>query len=248
MGLHWLHEGENRFGSAPDNDMVFPEGRAPDHVGSFVVEQDRVTVRAAAGSGLMLDGEPVVERVVRADDSGSPDILGVGELSFYLLRRNDRYALRVKDPASPILAAFTGMEYFPIDPAYRISAEFVAYDEPRPIEVPNVLGYSESMSAPGEVVFRLGGESLTLVPVLSSPEAEQLFFIFSDGTSGKETYGAGRFLYTPLPEGGRVDLDFNKADSPPCVFTPYATCPLPPHGNRLSVRIEAGEKDFAHEK
>jgi uncharacterized protein (DUF1684 family) len=245
VGFHWLEEGENRFGTAPDNDIVFPEGTAPAHVGTLTLEGDAITVVPGDESDLTLDGAPPTRREIRADDPGPPDVMRTGDLSFYVIRRNDRHAVRVKNPKSPVLAEFTGMEYFPIDPAWRVDAVFVAYDEPRPIQVPNVLGYAVTMQAPGRVEFEVNGESLELVPVLSSPTSTELYFIFGDETNGKETYGAGRFLYTPLPENGKVDLDFNKAYSPPCVFTPYATCPTPPKENRLPVRIEAGEKNYA---
>jgi uncharacterized protein (DUF1684 family) len=244
VGLHWLEEGDNRFGTAPDNDIVLPEGSAPDYVGSLTLDGEEITVVAAEGSDLTLDGGPLTRPEIRADDPGPADVLRTGDLSLYVIRRNDRHAVRVKNPRSDVRAEFSGMEYFPIDPTWRIDAVFVPYDEPKPIQVPNVLGYVETMQAPGHVEFEVNGESLKLVPV-SSNGSTKLFFIFGDETNGKETYGAGRFLYTPLPENGKVDLDFNKAYSPPCVFTPYATCPTPPKENRLPARIEAGEKNYA---
>ena len=139
---------------------------------------------------------------------------------------------------------FHGLEYFPADEAYRITARFVS--EPRKIPILNVLGQTDPEECPGYAAFRLHGRDVRLYPVLEEPDAKELFFIFHDLTSGKETYGAGRFLYSALPRDGKVVLDFNKAYNPPCAFTPYATCPLPPKENRLGVRVEAGEKKYGH--
>jgi uncharacterized protein (DUF1684 family) len=166
----------------------------------------------------------------------------VGRLSLFAIKRGDRYGIRLKDPESEYRRNFTGLQYYPVRTAYKVTGKFVP--QPRKIPILNIIGQTEQMECPGYVEFRLQGKVLHLFPVLEEPDAKELFYIFKDLTSGKETYGAGRFLYSGMPEKGKVVLDFNKAYNPPCAFTPYATCPLPPADNRLSVRVEAGEKKY----
>ncbi len=242
VGLHWLKPGENRFGSDPANEVVLPAGKAPALAGSFLLEEGRVRVRALPGSGLTLEGAAVGERELRTDATGEPDVVRLGELRFYVIERGGRFAVRVKDPQAATRREFPGLDYFPADPRFRVTADFVPYESPKEVSVPTVLGTVETMRAPGRVRFELDGRSLSLEPVLEDPGAAELFFIFKDATSGRETYPAGRYLYAPLPKDGKVVLDFNKAYNPPCAFTPYATCPYPPRENWLPVRIEAGEK------
>jgi uncharacterized protein (DUF1684 family) len=246
VGLFWLDAGENPFGSAPGIAVALPEGRGPGVAGSFVLEGGRVRVRAEAAAGVTLNGEPVTERELATDAGDEPDVLVLDDLRMHVIERGGRFAIRVRDPRSPVRASFTGLEYFPVDPAYRVEATFVPYDPPREIEIATVLGTVEPMRVPGRAEFTLRGRRHALEPVLETPDAEQLFFIFRDETSGRETYGAGRYLYADRPTGGRLTLDFNKAYNPPCVFTPYATCPLPPRSNWLKARIEAGEKAYRH--
>jgi uncharacterized protein (DUF1684 family) len=246
VGLHWLKEGENRFGTSQANAVVLPEGTTQATAGSFFLEKGRVRVHADPLAELTLEGESVVERVLKSDADGEPDLLRLGRLRLFVIKRGERFAVRVKDPQSPALKAFHGVEYFPADARYRVVATFVPYDPPKDVAVPTILGTVETMKAPGKVTFTLEGKQVSLVPVLEAPDANELFFIFKDGTSGKETYPAGRYLYTPLPENGKVVLDFNRAYNPPCAFTSYATCPFPTKENTLAVRIEAGEKAYAH--
>jgi uncharacterized protein (DUF1684 family) len=172
----------------------------------------------------------------------SADHLALGTVKLFLIQRGDRFGIRVKDAHSKSLAEFAGLRYFPEDPAWRITAKFVP--APRRIPILNVLGQTEPMACPGYAEFTVAGRKLRLYPVLEAPGAKTLFFIFRDLTSGKETYGAGRFLYTELPSEGRVVLDFNRAQNPPCAFTAYATCPLPPRENRLPIRVPAGELNY----
>jgi uncharacterized protein (DUF1684 family) len=182
--------------------------------------------------------------VLQPDTSGSPTILQHGSLKFYVIKRSERFGIRVKDSQAKALREFAGMESFPIDPAWRVVARFEPYTPPREITVPNVTGEPTREIVPGALVFEKGGKTFRLEPV-AEEGSEELFIIFGDQTNGFETYGAGRFLYAPQPDSaGRVPLDFNIAYNPPCVFTPYATCPLPPPQNKLAVRIEAGEKAY----
>lgn len=245
VGLFWLERGENPFGSDPGNAIVLPK-TAPPIAGTFVLRDDGVHLLPRTNSGIRIAGEPAKEQTVRSDASDEPDVLQIGTISLHVIDRGGRYGIRVKDSNSPTRLAFTEIDAFPIAPAYRVVADFVPYQAPKPITIPTILGTTETMLAPGFVSFTLAGRKHTLEPVLEDPSAGQLFFIFKDATSGKGTYGAGRFLYTELPQHGKVVLDFNRAYNPPCAFTAYATCPLPPKQNVLDVRIEAGEKAYGH--
>lgn len=242
VGLHFLQEGENAAGSDPALPVTLPG--APPWVGTFRLAQDRVTFRAEPGIGVTLKGAPVSEAILRNDAEGAPDVLALGTLRFHVIRRGDRFAVRVKDTASPALKAFKGVAAFPPDPSYRVEATFEAYPAPKPVAIPTVLGTTESMPAPGLVRFKLKGRTCTLQPVQEGGPDSKLFFIFEDATAGKETYPAGRFLYADPPKDGKVVLDFNRALNPPCAFSDFATCPLPPKQNRLKVRIPAGEKAY----
>jgi hypothetical protein len=228
-GLFWLHAGANSFGKDPASEIALPDG--PAHAGVFTFDGHRVTV---AMNGTTREVTP---------DSPT-DAVKVGRLNLFVIKRSDRYGIRLKDPESQYRREFHGLDYFPASEAWRVTARWVA--APKTIPVLNVLGQTEPSECPGFAEFELGGKHLRLYPILEEPDAKQLFYIFRDETAGKETYGAGRFLYSDLPRDGRVVLDFNKAYNPPCSFTPYATCPLPPPENRLAVRIEAGEKKYGH--
>ncbi|TDI13658.1 MAG: DUF1684 domain-containing protein [Acidobacteria bacterium] len=245
VGLHWLEPGENRFGTDKDNEVVLPEGTAPGLVGTFVLEDGRVRVRAESGVGLTLAEEPVTERPLASDHDGPPDILRVRDLHLYVIQRGERIGIRVKDSNSPVLRDFHGLDYFPVDTRYRMQLPFQRYESAREISIPSVLGTSEPSLALGFVEFELEGRQWTLVPVVSDADDRDLFFIFGDLTNGKETYGAGRFVYGELGDDDTVSLDFNKSYNPPCVFTPFATCPLPPPENRLTLRILAGERTYS---
>jgi uncharacterized protein (DUF1684 family) len=185
--------------------------------------------------------KPVAELELHSD-RGKPDVLAVGPVSMYLIERGGRHALRVKDTESAQRRGFRGLEWYPVREDLRIRARFTPYDPPKKIPIANVVGMVDPLPSPGYVTFQLDGRELRLDPVLEEPDAKELFYIFRDATAGKDTYPAGRFLYSEMPKDGQVVLDFNKAYSPPCAFTSFATCPLPPRQNRLDVRIEAGEK------
>ncbi|WP_306591796.1 DUF1684 domain-containing protein [Geothrix sp. 21YS21S-4] len=242
VGLSFLQEGDNPAGSLPGLPVSLPGG--PPRAGVFHLAQGRVSFRPEPGADVTLRGEPAGEAVLRTDAEERPDILEAGSLRFHVIRRGDRFAVRVKDTASPLLAAFKGVDGFPPDPAYRVTATFEPYPSPRTVAIPTVLGTTEDMPAPGLVRFTLKGRSYTLEPVQEDGPESKFFFIFRDATAGKETYPAGRFLYADPPKDGKLILDFNRAVNPPCAFTPFATCPLPPKQNRLNVRIPAGEKTF----
>ncbi|MEP6593855.1 MAG: DUF1684 domain-containing protein [Acidobacteriota bacterium] len=237
-GLFWLKPGPNVAGSAPGSDVLLP-AKAPARLGVFTLVEERVTFVPAAGAGVTAAGKPVASAIeAPADDAAA---LASGDLRMFVIRRDDRFGVRLRDLKNPSRAQFRALRYFPVRTAYRVRATFVAYAQPRTIRIPNVLGQVLDMSSPGYVTFTIGGRQLRLEPVFETDEHEDFFFIFKDLTSRDATYGAGRFLHTPLPRAGMVDLDFNKAYNPPCAFTDFATCPLPPKENQLDVRIEAGE-------
>lgn len=245
VGLTWLRPGENRFGSAPGNEVVLPGRGTPALAGTLELRQDGTALlHPRPAIGLTLGGSPATERVLASDRTGRPDILAVGSIRFYLIDRSGKLAVRVKDPHSARRVGFAGIRHFPVDPAYHVEASFEPYPAPREVAVATIQGPEQKMFVPGVLRFTLRGQALALEPFVSSPEDDTFFIVFRDPTSGSETYGAGRFLdATPPVKGSRtVVLDFNKAYSPPCAFTPYATCPLPPRQNELPVRIEAGEK------
>lgn len=244
VGLDWLRVGDNRFGSAPRNEVRLDAPGVPPVAGTLAVADDgTVTARAPASVGVTVNGEPFTETVLATDAAGDPDILGLGRLRFYVIRRGERLAVRVKDPESANRTGFAGLEYYPIDPSWRVTATLEPYDAPREVSIPTVTGDSLTMLAPGVLHFSLAGTELTLEPYVSSPDDDEYFFVVRDRTSGDTTYGGGRFLTAPVVgDDGRTTIDFNYAYSPPCAFTAFATCPLPTPRNTLAVAIEAGEK------
>jgi uncharacterized protein len=241
-GLFWLREGINRAGTKANADIVLPRG--PAEVGTFELHDGKTTFRAAPGVAVKVNGESAGEVMpLKSDADGKPDRIQLDTLTMFVIHRGDHYGIRLKDPESESRKEFKGLHWFPVKESYRVVAKFVAYQTPKMITIPNILGETEQDTSPGYVLFTLDGQSLRLDPVV---EDDQLFFIFHDLTSGKGTYPAGRFLYTDLPKNGEVVMDFNKAQNPPCAFTAYATCPLPPKQNRLPVRVEAGELNYGH--
>lgn len=242
-GLFWLKEGENRIGSDPSLPIVLPPKRSPALVGAFDLKDGKIGFRIAPKVHVMVNGKPVLTAAMKPDSEGKPDLLQFGDFTMFVIKRGNRYAIRLRDLHSQMREEFTGLHWYPVDEKLRVVAKWTAYPSPRNLAVPNVLGETANEPSPGYAEFSLGGSSYRLDPVL---EGDQLFFIFRDLTSAKTTYGAGRFLYADLPKDGKVVLDFNKAYNPPCAFTPYATCPLPPKQNRLPVKIEAGELRYGN--
>ena len=244
VGLDWLDSGANRVGSAADNDIVLPGG--PAHWGSVLVLGDEIRFQPTASPGVTVNGVPASETVLVADNQGEPTVVASGDLSFYVINRGS-YALRVKDRNAPTLVQFTGIANFSIDRSWRFEARFIPAEPGRTIEIADVLGQVNLMPVLGTVEFERDGERYSLLG-LAEEGVEALWFLFADRTNGRETYGAGRFLYSDgMPEDGRVVVDFNKAYNPPCAFTEYSTCPLPPQQNRLDLAVTAGEKGFHQE-
>jgi hypothetical protein len=226
-GLFWLKEGENRAGSAPGSRVELPSD-FPAHAGTFRVNGSLVTFER--------DGHKLV---LKTDKHDKPDIVPIGRLNLHVIERGSKFGVRVKDPESEYRRKFTRLSWFPVNSEWLIRARFVP--QPRRMVFDAEAGDKQEMQSPGYVEWTWRGQKLRLTPVT---EGDQLFFIFRDKTAGKSTYPAARFLYADPPKNGIVIVDFNKAYNPPCVFTPYATCPLPPPENRLAVPVEAGERMY----
>ena len=246
LGLFWLNQGENRLGSDPSGDIVLPRNRAPQFAGSLWLNGKDLRLKAPTTAGLTVDGAAATDIVLQTDaDGGKPTVFKLGSLKLFVIKRGEKFGLRVKDSQSPARAHFAGLDYFPLDSKWRIEARFRPYDPPKTVPIVNVLGMVDEMISPGAAVFEVNGKSYRIDAVLEKGE-KHLFFIFADQTTGKETYGAGRYLYADAPAAdGKLIVDFNKAHNPPCAFTKFATCPLPPKQNRIALRIAAGEKKYA---
>jgi hypothetical protein len=247
IGLEWLKPGANRVGSAADNDIVLKAG--PGHLGVVTLAGDgSVQITLAAGSGALVDGK-AAQQATLIDDAhagdATPTTVSFGAASFYVIDRDGRKGLRVKDTESPGRKHFVGIDSFPIDPSWRIEAAWVPAKPGETLEMGTAIGTIDKFPVPGKLEFTRDGKHFELLPVIEEPGDAQYFIVFADRTSGKETYGAARFLYIDPPKDGKVVLDFNKAYNPPCAFTPFATCPLAPPENRLDMRVTAGEKKYA---
>ncbi|MEK6408241.1 MAG: DUF1684 domain-containing protein [Acidobacteriota bacterium] len=245
VGLFWLNEGQNKLGSDPSNDIVLPRERAPKFAGSLLLDKGVVRLEATPDAGITNGDKTVRTLVLQSDADGLATVLKLGSLTLFVIKRGEKLGLRVKDKQSPARSSFAGLDYFPINSKWRLEARLEPYDPPKIVPIANVLGMVDNMTSPGALVFQVNGKTYRLDPVLEKG-SKQLFIIFADKTAGKETYGAGRYLYADPPgEDGKVVVDFNKAHNPPCAFTQFATCPLPPRQNRLPFRIDAGEKKYA---
>lgn len=241
VGLEWLKEGENRVGSAADNDIRLTGG--PEHWGSVFLQNDLLRFVSSDHETVSINGESVQQAELVADNKGEPTLVTGGTLSFYTIFRGS-YALRIKDSQAKTLRSFKGVENYPIDASWRIDGRFIRAEEGASIEISNVLGQVSESQVFGTFEFEMDGKTHSLLG-LGNEESGDLWFIFADRTSGHGTYGAGRFLYSDgMPGNGRLTVDFNKAYNPPCAFNPYSTCPLPPQRNRMDLLVTAGEKDF----
>ncbi len=243
-GLFWLKPGENSFGTDAKNAIVFPKG--PAHAGSFILQGQNVTVKFAPGVSAVIAGKPATTAELQPDTADNPTVVELGNLRFHVIIRGARVGIRLKDLGSDAVRQFREAQFFPLDLSYRVTATFLPSDGKQTVEVPNVLGDVSPTPVAGTAVFKLNGQELRLTD-LGGDAAQGLFFVFSDPTSKSDTYPGGRFLKTGPVTNGTVVLDFNRAYNPPCAVTPYATCPLAPKENRLSVAIPAGEEyDHKH--
>ena len=238
-GLFWLKDGVNTIGPGARFDVSLTGNFKENKFGEIDFHDGKATLKVALGVDATADGKPVTAIGLASDDPGPATTIKTGGQTFYLIKREDRYGIRLKDAESPARKNFAGEHWFPVDEKYRVTAAFEPFENPEEIEIPNVLGGTFKMKSPGVVRFKLNGMDLSLQAV--EENEKELFFIFKDSTSKNETYQAGRFLYTDRPVNGQVVLDFNKAENPPCAFTEFATCPLPPPQNVLNFEIKAGE-------
>jgi uncharacterized protein len=242
-GLFFLSQPHTTFGSDPVNDIVLPAS-APARAGAFELHDGKISVTASPGVSFQLADKTITSAEIKSDAAGPPDRLGLGDLQLWVHMSGDRPSIRLRDKNSKLRKGFVGTSWFPVNTSYRVEAAYQPYDKPKALQVPNILGDIDTMPVPGIVSFTLNGQQIRMEPV-AEPGDKEFWFIFRDLTSGKETYPATRFLYVPAPVNGKMIVDFNRAENPPCAYNPYATCPLPPEQNRLPVRIEAGEKNYA---
>ena len=239
IGRHLLSPGANTVGTAADNSIKLAAG--PAYLATVTLENGKVTYVPAPGAIAQLDGQPATtqELVYHGE---KPTTVTFGSVNFYVMERGDSLYLRVKDREAGLLKNFLGLAYFPIDPTWRIEAQWVPFEHPRSVNITNILGQTSPALVPGKAVFTRDGKTYELLPIDEGPG--KLFFVLTDLTAGEETYAACRFLYAEPPKDGKVLLDFNLTQNPPCAFTPFATCPLPPKENRLPFRLAAGEKNY----
>jgi len=250
VGLEWLKPGKNTIGLAADSGVRL-KGHAPEHLAVIDVEGGQIQLTAPAGgfpAHLLVNGQPAQEGPLQSDDTRAT-VLSDENLTMVVLHRGDRFALRIKDALSPTRLAFRGLHWYPPDPKYRIKAKWIPFNPPHTEKIPTVIGTTLNLPAPGLAEFTLNGKTIQIEPILEDASSKDLFFILRDATSHTTTYEASRFLYTEFPDHGldqpgTLTLDFNRLQNPPCAYTPYATCPLPPYINRLAISIPAGEQRY----
>jgi uncharacterized protein (DUF1684 family) len=243
VGLFWLEEGKNTFGTDKQNHIVFPAGSIAAEAGYFERKGNTVKLVAAIGVNFAINGKPVTETIVFHPDSSRAPTVVAGNLKWTIIKRDNKIGIRLRDIKSPTLTAFKSIERFEIDSNWKIDATLQLVPKTS-IAITNVLGQTNEQQSPGKLLFIINGKQYSLDAL---EEGNELFIIFGDATSGKTTYPAGRFLYANKPDAnGKTIIDFNKAYNPPCAFTDFATCPLPPKQNILPIAVTAGEKDFGH--
>jgi uncharacterized protein (DUF1684 family) len=246
VDLAWLRPGVNTLGSAPDSDIVLPG--APTRLGAVTLDKDgTLRLRLEAGTDALVDGKKQLDTTLVDDahaGAGKPTLVSFGTTSFIVIHRGARNALRVRDTNAPSRTGFLGIDYFPIDPGWRIEADWIPATPGETLEMGTVIGTTDKFPVPGKLRFSRDGKSFEILPVIEVPGDKQYFVVFADRTSGKETYGAARFVYIDPPKDSKVVIDFNRAYNPPSAFTAFATCPLAPPENRLDLRVTAGEKKY----
>lgn len=245
VGLHWLKDGENPFGSNEANNIIFPKN-APEFIGSISLYNSALSVRINDDIDVFINDTLSKEHEVFTDMDKNTTYFRMGSFRWHVIKRGNKYGIRLRDLENPLLNLITEIPSYPVDSRWRIKAKFEKFDSPKEIAIPNVLGETELEECYGILKFNIDGEEYRLMP-LGDGINENLFLIFADETSAIETYGAGRFLSVEKPnDQGETYIDFNKATNPPCAFTEFATCPLPPRDNVLEVKITAGEKTGEH--
>lgn len=243
-GLFWLEEGENSFGSDPANDIVFPE-KAEAFCGTVTLKEGKVFLLASAGVNITCEDTLVTRLVLNDDHSDNTTHLEQGDLAWYIVKRGEKYGIRLRDYQHPRINKLDHIPCYPIQTSYVVEATLKPFEEPRTMTLATpVEGFTEDYQCPGELHFKIKKKDLVLYPFASG---DGYFLIIADETTGLDTYGAGRYMYSVPDSSGRIILDFNKAYNPPCAFSPFATCPMPPRENFLPVAIKAGEKSVHFE-
>jgi uncharacterized protein (DUF1684 family) len=253
VGLEWLEPGDNAFGSAPDNKIHLAAG-SPAHLGILRFEKETVTLLPPADGfprELLLEAAPAKSQALHvvADEDKLSEHLTIGTLTMYVIRRQARFALRIRDSRSPAILGFHGLKWYAPDDNYLVTANWTPYKNPKTITLTTLVGTTYDQPVPGVAEFSIGGRTYRLEPVLEDPAVSRLFFVLRDTTSATTTYSACRFLYTGFPSNGldnpgQLVLDFNRLENPPCAYTPYSTCPLPPPGNRIPIALPVGEQRY----
>ena len=241
-GLFWLKEGVNTVGAGTQFDVRLTDNFKQGRFGAIDFHNGKATLRVAEGVAAQAGGKPISTITLVSDEAKNPTEIQTGSELFYLIRREDRFGIRLKDRQSKARLTFKGQRWFPIDESYKVRARLDAFPQPQEIRVPNVLGGSFKMKSPGILKFSVQGKACSLQPVIEDDGS--LFLIFRDASNLDDTDETGRFLHADKAVNGETVLDFNKAENPPCAFTPYATCPLAPPGNDLKIAIKAGEKRY----
>ena len=246
VGLYWLKEGINTFGCDERNSIVFPKGKMAGQAGYFLVQNGVVTMQTLPEANITSRGKEVVTKMIFHPDSTDKVVLESGSLQWFIIKRDNLFGVRLRDLESEVLKKFTAIERYPVEVAWRLEAELEVPAERKVLHVTNMLGQTIEQVSPGTVVFTWAGEKYRL-DALEGNE-DELFIIVGDETNGMDTYGAGRYIYVKKPGAdGKVVLDFNMLYNPPCAFTAYATCLLPPEQNRLPFKVTAGEKNYEEE-
>ena len=241
-GLFWLEPGESTFGADSANTVVFPGEATADFIGSFILNGDSVQMKVLPDATVIADSLQATDITIYVANGESNPLLSHETLRWFVIQRGDRIGIRLRDLNSSLVRDFEGIDNYPTDENYNVKAKFQSYNPPKLVEIDNIIGLTSVDTVYGALVFELDGQEYQLDPLGKS---DGMFLMFADATSALETYGGGRYLYPPAPdENGIVALDFNKAYNPPCAFTDFATCPLPPKQNLLPIAIRAGEKNF----
>ena len=244
-GLFWLKEGVNTIGAGDKFDVRLTNNFPPGKFGEIEFKNGAAILKVAEGVEAQADGKRITgPQTLVSDERGKPTEIRTGTQTFYLIKREERFGIRLKDSNSEARRNFKGLNWFPVDESYKVTARLEPGTEAKELKVPNVLGGFFKMKSPGVLKFTLKGKPSSLQTV--EEDDGTLFLIFGDASNENATYKSGRFLYAEKSVNGEVTLDFNKAENPPCAFTPYATCPLPPPGNKLDVEVNAGEKTYGH--
>ncbi len=241
-GLFWLKKGKNSFGSSEHSDLVFPASKSPENLGSFILQNDSVTMVISGNPGVTSSGSVVAEQTQAYNgDMENTLEFNLGSLRWTVIKRGEQFGVRLRDLEHENLTNMDPIEFFDLDPNMRVVADFVPYDPPKFVKTANVLGMVYDAEVPGLLKFELKGQKYEMEPNLDG----DLHLRFTDETTGEETYGLGRYLHADMPdENNKVVVDFNRAYNPPCAFTEFATCPIPPKANHIAFKLMAGEKNF----